>query len=95
MAIRAQNVGTASETYLALTFMRYDLPNLYFNSQIGTTAINPGDTIVGATAVQQELSRECRRSPPDHGGRQRNRKIRFASVTGTFSADEYPEGWRC
>jgi len=90
LAIRAQNVGTASETYLALTFMRYDLPNLYFNNQIGTTAINPGDTIVGATSGATGIVQGTPEiTSGSWAGGNATGKIRFASVTGTFSANEY------
>jgi len=44
LAIRAKNIGTPSETYLGLTFMKYNLANLYFTAG-GPTAINPGDTV--------------------------------------------------
>jgi hypothetical protein len=90
LAIRAQNINTASETYFGLTFMKYNLPNLYFNRQTGTTAINPGDTVVGATSGATGI---VQGSPEitsgSWAGGNAAGKIRFASVTGTFSADEY------
>jgi len=90
LAIRAKNIGTASETYLGLTFMKYDLPNLYFNRQIGTTAINSGDTVVGATSGATGIVQGTPEiTSGSWAGGNAAGKIRFASVTGTFSADEY------
>jgi hypothetical protein len=90
LAFRAKNIGTTSETYLALTFMRYDLPNLYFNRQTGTTAINPGDTVVGATSGATGIVQGTPEiTSGSWAGGNATGKIRFASVTGTFSADEF------
>ena len=82
LAFRAINIGTTSESYLGLTFMRYDLPNLYFTN--GTTAINPGDTVVwtnGSGIVQgtPEIT------SGSWAGGNATGKIRFASVTGNFT----------
>jgi len=62
--------------------MRYDLPNLYFTN--GTTAINPGDTVVwtnGSGIVQgtPEIT------SGSWAGGNATGKIRFASVTGNFT----------
>ena len=92
LAFRAKNIGTASETYLALTFMRYDLPNLYFNRQAAavTTAINPGDTVVGATSGATGIVQGTPEiTSGSWAGGNATGKIRFASVTGTFSTDEW------
>jgi hypothetical protein len=92
LAIRAKKVTSTTEpdTYLGLTFMKYDLPNLYFNRQTGTTAINYGDTVVGATSGATGIVQGTPEITSGSwlGGNAAG-KIRFASVTGTFSADEY------
>ena len=87
LAIRAENIGSTSETYLGLTFMKNNLPNLYFTN--GSTTINPGDTVVGissrATGIVQgtpEITSGSWALGTAKG------KIRFASVTGTFSNNE-------
>jgi hypothetical protein len=89
LAIRAKNIGTPSETYLGLTFMKYNLANLYFTAG-GPTAINPGDTVVGASSGATGI---VQGTPEITSGSWATGnaagKIRFASVTGTFSANEY------
>jgi hypothetical protein len=93
LAFRAKDIGKTSETYLALTFMRYDLPNLYFNRQaIGTAAIIPGYKVVGATSNATGIVQGTPEiTSGSWAGGNATGKIRFASVTGgtgTFSADE-------
>lgn len=90
LAIRAKNIDTASETYLGLTFMKYSLPNLYFNRQTGTTAINYGDTVVGATSHATGIVQGTPElTSGSWAGGNAVGKIRFASVTGAFSTDEW------
>jgi len=94
LAIRAQKVATGAtepDTYLGLTFMKYNLPNLYFIN--GSTAINPGGTVVGQTSGTTGI---VQGTPEITSGSwttgDAKGKIRFASVTGgtgTFSNNEY------
>jgi hypothetical protein len=88
LAIRAKNIGTPTETYLGLTFMKYNLANLNFTAG-GPTVINPGNSLVGATSgatgiVQgtPEITSGSWAAGTAAG------KIRFASVTGTFTNNE-------
>jgi hypothetical protein len=87
LAIRAKNVGTTTETYLGLTFMKYNLANLFFTN--GSTAINPGDTLVGATSGAKGIVQGTPEiTSGSWAGGNAAGKIRFASVTGTFSNNE-------
>jgi hypothetical protein len=87
LAIRAKNVGTSTETYLGLTFMKYNLANLFFTN--GSTAINPGDTVVGATSGAKGIVQGTPEiTSGSWAGGNAAGKIRFASVTGTFSNNE-------
>jgi hypothetical protein len=101
LAIRAKKVSSTTEpdTYLGLTFMKYYLPNLYFTlnpllflafTNGGTTAINSGDTVVGASsgATGVVQGTPVLTSGTWAGGDAAGIII-FSSVTGTFSAGEW------
>jgi hypothetical protein len=94
LAFRSINVDTASESYLALTFMRYDLPNLYFTSFLnftngGTTAISSGNTVVGASSGATGVvnGTPVLTSGSWAGGNAAG-MITFTTVTGAFSTGE-------
>ena len=91
LAIRAKKVSLSEpDAYFGLTFMKYDLPNLYFNRQTGTTAINPGDAIVGATSHATGIVQGTPEiTSGSWAGGNAAGKIRFTSVTGVFSTDEW------
>ena len=99
LALRAKKVTATSQpdTYFGLTFMKYNLANLYFNPLLfiaftdgGTTAINSGDTVVGvssgATGVVQGTP--VLTSGSWAAGNAAG-IILFSSRTGTFSAGEW------
>lgn len=101
LAIRAKKFATGAtepDTYLGLTFMKYNLANLYFTA--GSAAINPGDTLTVfnsnnyTTGIQQatgvvqgapEITFGSWATGNAHG------KIRFESftVTGAVSNNYY------
>ena len=98
LAFRAKDIGIASETYLALTFMRYDLPNLYFTldplsfftfTNGGTTAISSGNTVVGArSGATGVVNGTPVLTSGSWAGGDAAGIITFSSVTGIFSAGE-------
>jgi hypothetical protein len=100
LAIRAKMVTSTTEpdTYLALTFMKYDLANLYFTldpllfftfTNGGTTAISSGNTVVGASSGATGVVQGTPvLTSGSWAGGDAAGIIIFASVTGTFSAGE-------
>jgi hypothetical protein len=90
LALRAKKVSSSSQpdNYFGLTFMKYSLPNLFFTT--GSRKINPGDSIVGvssgATGIVQG-DPEITSGSWDTGNARG--KIRFTSVTGSFSNSEW------
>lgn len=92
LAIRAKKVSSTTEpdTYLAVTFMKYNLPNLYFDRQVGTMPFNAGDIVYGESSTQ---TGRIQGTPEITSGSwaagNATGKIRFASVTGTFSRNEW------
>ena len=101
LAIRAKNVGTSTETYLGLTYMKYNLANLFFTSDAsdslllsftngGTTAVNSGDTVLGASSGATGIvnGTPVLTSGSWAGGNAAG-IIKFSSVTGTFSDGEW------
>ena len=70
-----------------LTFMKYNLANLRFTA--GSTAINPGDSLVGATSGAKGIVQGTPEiTSGSWAGGNAAGIIRFASVTGTFSNNE-------
>jgi hypothetical protein len=89
LAIRAKKVTSTTEpdTYLGLTFMKYNLANLHFTA--GSIAINPGNSLVGASSGATGI---VQGTPEITSGSWAAGTaagiIRFASVTGTFTNNE-------
>jgi len=94
LAIRARNTsGTGNpNTYLALTFMLYNLPTLYINqvASTGNPAIAAGATVTGessgATGTVQGTPEVTAGS---WAGGNAAAKLRLVTVTGAFSNGEY------
>ncbi len=90
LALRAKKVTATSQpdTYFGLTFMKYNLPNLFFTT--GSKEIKPGESVVGvssgATGIVQGAP-EITSGSWDAGNARG--KIRFTSVTGSFSNNEW------
>lgn len=94
LAFRAQNTtGTGNpNTFLALTFMLYNLPTLYINqvTSSGNPAITAGDTVTGessgATGTVQGAPEITAGSWTDGNAAA---KLRLVQVTGTFVNNEF------
>lgn len=91
LAIRAKKVSSSEpDTYLGITFMKYNLPSLYFNRQTGTMPFNPGDTVYGESSHQTGVVQGTPEiTSGSWAGGNAAGKIRFASMTGAFSNDEW------
>jgi len=101
LAIRAKKFATGAtepDTYLGLTFMKYNLANLYFTldpllfftfTNGGTTAISSGNTVVGArSGATGVVNGTPVLTSGSWAGGDAAGTITFSSVTGTFSVGE-------
>lgn len=92
LALRAKKVTSTTEpdAYLAVTFMKYSLPTLFFNRQTGTWPFNAGDTVYGESSRNTGIIQGTPEiTSGSWAGGNAIGKIRFSTVTGAFSRDEW------